>query len=67
VAVQAHKGAVRTIQTIEGFLSTHEFSYLGCVKGKGYHKGDVLNDTDAVQNAQKIGDKIVRLVKRNHR
>ena len=66
VAVQAHKGASRTIQTLEGFLSTHEFSSLGSVKGKGYHKGDVLNDAEAVQNAQKIGDKIVRLVKRNH-
>jgi len=67
VAVQAHKGASRTIQTLEGFLSTHEFSSLGCVKGNGYHKGDVLNDEKAVQDAQKIGDKIVRLVKRNHR
>jgi multimeric flavodoxin WrbA len=66
VAVQAHKGASRTIQTLEGFLSTHEFSSLGYVKGTGYHKGDVLNDAEAVQNAQKIGDKIVRLVKRNH-
>ena len=67
VAVQAHKGASRAIQTLEGFLSTHEFSSLGSVKGNGYHKGDVLNDAEAVQNAQKIGDKIVRLVKkRNH-
>ena len=66
VAVQAHKGASRAIQTLEGFLSTHEFSSLGFVKGNGYHKGDVLNDAEAVQNAQKIGDKIVRLVKRNH-
>jgi len=67
VAVQAQNGANRTIQTLEGFLSSHEFSSLGSVKGKGYHKGDVLNDTEAVLNAQKIGDKIVRLVKRNHR
>ena len=67
VAVQAQTGASRAIQTIEGFLSAHEFSYLGCVEGKGYHKGDVLNDADTVQKAQKIGDKIVRLVKRNHR
>ncbi len=67
VAVQAQKGASRTVQTLEGFLNTHEFSSLGCVKGNGYHKGDVLNDAEAVKNAQKIGDKIVRLVKRNHR
>jgi multimeric flavodoxin WrbA len=66
VAVQAQKGASRTIQTIEGFLSSHEFSSLGSVKGNGYHKGEVLSDGDAVQKAQKIGDKIVRLVKRNH-
>jgi multimeric flavodoxin WrbA len=66
VAVCANKGASRTIQTLEGFLSTHEFSSLGSVKGKGYQKGDVLSDTDAVEKAQKIGDKIVRLVKRNH-
>lgn len=66
VAVHANKGAVRTIQTIEGFLSSHEFASLGCVKGTGYHEGDVLNDADAVKKAQKIGDKIVRLVKREN-
>jgi hypothetical protein len=36
------------------------------VKGNGYHKGEVLSDEEAVEKAQKIGDKIVRLVKRNH-
>jgi len=66
VAVQAHKGANRTIQTLEGFLSTHEFSSLGSVKGNGYHEGEVLSDKEAVEKAQKIGDKIVRLVKKNH-
>jgi multimeric flavodoxin WrbA len=65
VAVQATKGASRTVQTIEGFLSAHEFASLGCVKGNGYHEGAVLDDTEAVQKAQKMGDKIVRLVKRN--
>ena len=64
VAVHANKGAIRTIQTLEGFLSSHEFASLGCVKGTGYHEGDVLNDAEAVRKAQKIGDKIVRLVKR---
>jgi len=62
VAVQAHKGASRTIQTLEGFLSTHEFSSLGSVKGNGYHEGEVLADTEAVEKARKIGDKIVRLI-----
>jgi len=66
VAVHANKGAVRTIQTIEGFLSSHEFASLGCVKGTGYHEGDVLNDAEAVRKAEKIGDKIVRLVKREN-
>jgi multimeric flavodoxin WrbA len=64
VAVHANKGAIRTIQTIEGFLSAHEFASLGSVKGTGYAAGAVLDDADAVQKAQKIGDKIVRLVKR---
>jgi multimeric flavodoxin WrbA len=66
VAVQASKGANRTIQTLEGFLSTHEFSSLGWVKGTGYKEGEVLKDKDAVQKAQKIGDKIVRLLKPHH-
>jgi multimeric flavodoxin WrbA len=66
VAVQASKGASRTIQTIEGFLSTHEFASLGSVKGSGYEEGSVLNDAEAVEKAQKIGDKIVRLLKPHH-
>jgi multimeric flavodoxin WrbA len=66
VAVQAQKGANRTIQTIEGFLSSHEFSSLGSVKGTGYKEGDVLNDEEAVRKAQKIGDKIVRLLAPRH-
>src|SRR5512136_1547039 len=67
VAVHANNGASRTIQTLEGFLSAHEFSSLGSVKGTGYAEGAVLNDTEAVQKAQKIGDKIVRLVKHNNK
>jgi multimeric flavodoxin WrbA len=66
VAVHANKGAVRTIQTIEGFLSAHEFASLGSVKGTGYAEGSVLDDNEAVHKAQKIGDKIVRLVKRHN-
>lgn len=67
VAVQAQKGASRTIQTLEGFLSSHEFSSLGSVKGNGYHEGEVLSDKEAMEKAEKIGDKIVRLVKKDHR
>jgi multimeric flavodoxin WrbA len=66
VAVCANKGASRTIQTLEGFLSTHEFSSLGSVKGEGYHEGDVLKDKDAIQKAHKTADKIIRLVKSRH-
>jgi len=63
VAVQAQKGATRTIQTLEGFLSTHEFSSLGSVKGNGYHAGDVLSDKEALEKAKKVGNKIGCLVK----
>jgi multimeric flavodoxin WrbA len=66
VAVQASKGANRTIQTIEGFLSSHEFSSLGSVKGSGYEEGAVMNDEEAVKRAQKTGDKIVRLLAPHH-
>lgn len=66
VAVNATKGANRTIQTIEGFLNSHEFSYLGSVKGTGYAEGDVQNDLEAITKAQKVGDKIVRLLRPNH-
>jgi multimeric flavodoxin WrbA len=63
VAVNAQSGANRTIQTLEGFLSAHEFASLGSVKGKGYEEGEVLNDTEAIAKAQKTGDKIVRLLR----
>src|SRR5512145_1772298 len=66
VGVHANKGVSRTIQTIEGFLSTHEFSSLGSVKGTGFREGDVLNDAEAVQKAEKTADKIIRLVKSRH-
>src|SRR5512136_1495574 len=63
VAVHAQSGADRTIQTLEGFLSTHEFSSLGSVKGEGYNEGDVLKDKEAIQKAHKVADKIIRLVR----
>jgi len=63
VAVNAQSGANRTIQTLEGFLSAHEFASLGSVKGKGYEEGEVLNDAEAIAKAQKTGDKIVRLLR----
>lgn len=66
VAVHASKGATRTVQTIEGFLSTHEFSSLGTVKGTGYEEGAVMKDAEAIKKAEKIGEKIVRLLKPHH-
>jgi len=63
VAVHAHKGASRTIQTIEGFLNAHEFSYLGHVVGKGYAEKDVLGDENALNKAGKIGERIVELLR----
>lgn len=63
VAVCANKGGARTIETLEGFLNSHEFSYLGWVRGKGYLEGDILKDTRALRKAEEIGDKIVQLLK----
>ncbi|HUU74536.1 MAG TPA: flavodoxin family protein [Methanoregulaceae archaeon] len=62
VAVCANKGGARTIETLEGFLNTHEFSYLGWVRGKGYLEGEVLRDKQAIKKAEEIGDRIVRLL-----
>jgi multimeric flavodoxin WrbA len=62
VAVCANKGGSRTIETLEGFLNTHEFSYLGWVRGKGYLAGDVLNDHRAMHRAEEIGDKIIHFL-----
>jgi multimeric flavodoxin WrbA len=63
VAVCANKGGGRTIETLEGFLNSHEFSYLGGVRGKGYLEGDILKDTRALKRADELGDKIVKLLK----
>ena len=63
VAVYADKGGRRTLQTMEGFFSSHVFSYLGGVLGKGYLEGEVLENKAAVQAAERIGQKIVRLLR----
>ena len=63
VAVCANKGGARTIETLEGFLNSHEFSYLGWVRGKGYLEGDILKDARALRKAGEVGDKIVQLLK----
>jgi len=66
VAVHANKGVSRTIQTLEGFLSTHEFASLGSIKGTGFHEGDVLNDAEAIKKAEKTADKIIQLIRTKH-
>ena len=63
VAVCANKGGARTIETIEGFLNSHEFSYLGWVRGKGYLEGEIRRDGKALRRAEEIGEKIVKLLK----
>jgi multimeric flavodoxin WrbA len=63
VAICANKGGARTIETLEGFLNTHEFAYLGWVRGRGYLEGDVLKDTLALKRAEQIGERIVTLLK----
>lgn len=59
----ADKGGTRSLQTIEGFFSSHEFSFLGSVLGKGYLAGEVLKDERAIKNARAIGNKIVKLLR----
>ena len=63
VAIHADSGAKRALQTMEGFFSSHEFSYLGHVVGKGYLAGEVIEDRAAMQAAEKMGQKIVRLLR----
>jgi len=63
VAVCADTGCERALQTIEGFFSSHEFSYLGGVMGKGYLAGEVMDDPKAIKQAEKVADKIIRLLR----
>ncbi len=64
VAVCADRGGERTLETLEGFLSTHEFNSMGYVLGKGYHAGDVLKDKVAMEKARETSERIVRLYKK---
>jgi multimeric flavodoxin WrbA len=58
VAVQANAGGARAVETIEGFLSAHEFVSLGSVVGSGYEAGAVRSDgaatTAVIGAAQRI-------------
>ncbi|BBL67060.1 putative NAD(P)H-dependent FMN-containing oxidoreductase YwqN [Methanoculleus chikugoensis] len=60
VAVCADRGCERALETMEGFLNTHEFSYLGYVCGKGYAPGDIRKDEQAMKKARAVADTIVR-------
>lgn len=55
VSVQANTGGDRAVQTIEGFLSTHEFVSLGSVVGNGFRAGDIGGDGAAMEAARSIG------------
>lgn len=63
VSVCANKGGARTIETLEGFLNSHEFAYLGWVRGKGYLEGDIEKDRRGLNRARELGEKIVQLLK----
>ncbi len=63
VSVCANKGGARTIETLEGFLNSHEFAYLGWVRGKGYLEGDIEKDRHGLNRARELGEKIVQLLK----
>ncbi|WP_292519287.1 flavodoxin family protein [Methanoculleus sp.] len=63
VAVCADRGGERSLETLEGFLNAHEFSYLGYVCGRGYNPGDIRNDEQAMQKAIAVADTIVRYLR----
>ncbi len=63
VAVYADRGGERSLETMEGFLNAHEFSYLGYVCGRGYAPGDVRKDERAMKMAARVADTIVRLLR----
>jgi multimeric flavodoxin WrbA len=58
VAVQANAGGPRTVETIEGFLSAHEFVSLGSVVGSGYEAGAVGRDTAAAESVRTAAQRI---------
>lgn len=58
VAVQANAGGTRTVETIEGFLSAHEFTALGSVIGNGYAAGAVKSDAAAATAVREAAERI---------
>ncbi|MDK2916572.1 MAG: hypothetical protein PWR25_1129 [Euryarchaeota archaeon] len=63
VAVYADRGGKRALETMEGFLNAHEFSYLGHVCGRGYVPGDIQKDEEAMEKARNVADAIVRYLR----
>lgn len=59
ITICADKGGTRALETLEAFLSTHEYAYLGHIIGRGYLPGDVRSDTLAMNSAKTIADRIV--------
>jgi multimeric flavodoxin WrbA len=66
VAVCAERGCERALETLEGFVNTHEFSYLGFIGGKGYEPGDILKDKRAMVKAEEVAKKIIKMMRRTH-
>ncbi|MDK2973769.1 MAG: hypothetical protein PWP08_140 [Methanofollis sp.] len=62
VTVCADRGCERSLETIEGFLNTHQYSYLGHVCGKACLPGEIMTDTRAVKKAEAVARKIVNLL-----
>ncbi len=58
LAVQANAGGARAVETIEGFLSAHEFVSLGSVVGTGYHAGEVARDESTAAAVRETAGRI---------
>ena len=63
VSVCAERGMEHTLKTLEGFVNVHEMAYIGCVGGKGYAAGDVLEDNRAISKAKEVAGKITGLLR----
>ncbi|MBN1432015.1 MAG: flavodoxin family protein [Methanomicrobiaceae archaeon] len=67
ISVCADRGCERTLSTLEGFVNTHEFGYIGYVAGKGAGPGDVLKDKRAIEKSVEVAERILKLVSRTRR
>jgi multimeric flavodoxin WrbA len=65
VSVCADRGCERTLETLEAFVNTHEFSYLGFVGGRGYLPGDILKDQRALAKCKEVAGKIIKLLRKD--